>query len=180
MYERMLEQTNWYFSWKEYTIHIIMFFGDIYLLFLVCSISTEGYTGVIIEQDTQQAVPCDTYFDSNKNPLITVLCVLAQLMIFVHTQHACYILVQWKWCRFLSLYSIAPGCEPFWNLFHSELKACFKFAIVCRSEKFVILKHVSDWYYANFVISRADNNVFLRLRSLFVETDWVCHVWLNF
>ena len=43
-----------------------------------------------IEQDIQQAVPCDTHFDSNQYPLITVLCVLAQMMIFVHTQHACY------------------------------------------------------------------------------------------
>ena len=46
MYERMLEQTNWYFSWKEYTIHLLflviskvtkigkmMFFGDIYLYY---------------------------------------------------------------------------------------------------------------------------------------------------
>ena len=42
----MLEQTNWYFSLKEYTVHLlflviskndknqkIMFFGDIYLYF---------------------------------------------------------------------------------------------------------------------------------------------------
>ena len=44
----MLEQTNWYFSWKEYTVNLlhcipsdfkndknqkIMFFGDIYLYF---------------------------------------------------------------------------------------------------------------------------------------------------
>ena len=46
MYERILGQTNWYFSWKEYTIHLLflviskvikiekmMFFGDIYLYF---------------------------------------------------------------------------------------------------------------------------------------------------
>ena len=47
MYERMVEQTNWYFSWKEYTVLVIpsdfksdknrkmMFFGDrpIYLYF---------------------------------------------------------------------------------------------------------------------------------------------------
>ena len=71
----------------------MVFFGDIFV-FLVNSISTKRYTGTISEQDTQQAVPCDTYFDSDKNPLVTVLYVLAQLMIFVHTQHACYILVQ--------------------------------------------------------------------------------------
>ena len=23
MYNRMLEQTNWYFSWKEYTVHLL-------------------------------------------------------------------------------------------------------------------------------------------------------------
>ena len=46
MYDRILEQTNWYFSWKEYTVYTcyflcfqnwqkseIMFFGDIYLYF---------------------------------------------------------------------------------------------------------------------------------------------------
>ena len=67
-----------------------MFFGDTYLLFLVCSISTERYTSITIEQDTQQAVPCDTHCDSNQYPLITVLCVLAQLMIFVHATRMLY------------------------------------------------------------------------------------------
>ena len=33
---------------------------------------------------------------------------------------------------------------PFWNMFH--------FGIVCRSEKCTILKHISDWQCANFVI----------------------------
>ena len=55
----------------------MMFFGEYIFVFLVFSISIGRYTGIIKEQDTQQAVPCDTYFDSNKNPLITVLCVLA-------------------------------------------------------------------------------------------------------
>ena len=36
-------------------------FGFGPFVFLVCSISTERYTGTIIEQDTQQAVPCDIY-----------------------------------------------------------------------------------------------------------------------
>ena len=105
MYDRMLEQTNWYFSWKEYTVHLLfqkwqksednVLWWYIFV-FLVCSISAERYTGTTIEQDTQQAVPCDTHCDSNQYPLITVLYVLAQLMIFVHTQHTCYILLQWK------------------------------------------------------------------------------------
>ena len=77
----------------------------------MCSISAEKYTGTTIEQNTQQAVPCDIHCNSKQYPLITVLCVLAQLMIFVHMQHACYILLllQWKWSCFLSLYSIVPA-----------------------------------------------------------------------
>ena len=34
-----------------------MIFGD---AFLVNSISAERYTGTIVEQDTQQTMPCDT------------------------------------------------------------------------------------------------------------------------
>ena len=91
-------------------------------IFVFLVISTERCTGTTIEQGTQQAVPCDTHCDSNQYPLITVLCVLAQLMIFVHTQHACYILVQWKWKCFLSLYYIIPGSTKLmWNHF-TELK----------------------------------------------------------
>ena len=120
MYDRMLEtKLIDIFSWKEYAVHFVIP-GDFkkwqksednvlwwcIFVFLVCNISTERHTGTTIEQDTQQAVPCDTHCDSNQYPLITVLCLLAQLMIFVHTQHACYILLQWKWSCFLSLYSI--------------------------------------------------------------------------
>ena len=35
----------------------------------------------------------------------------------------------------------------------------FQIGMVCRSEKCVFLKHVSDWHPANFVISRADDNM---------------------
>ena len=119
MYERMLELIDifpgrntpytcysyWFHKRQQLENYVLWWY---IFVFLVCSISTKRYTGTIIEQDTQQAVACDTYFDSNKNPLITVLCVLAQLMIFVHTQHACKILLQWKWSCFLSLYSIVP------------------------------------------------------------------------
>ena len=31
--------------------------------------------------------------------------------------------------------------------------------MVCRFEKCAFLKHVSDWHRANFVISRADDNM---------------------
>ena len=45
--------------------------------------------------------------------------------------------------------------EPFWNM--------FQIATVYHSEKCAILKLVSDWHCANFVISRADNIVSLTL-----------------
>ena len=35
--------------------------------------------------------------------------------------------------------------------------------MVCRSENFEFLKHVSDWHRTNFVISGADNNMFLKV-----------------
>ena len=40
---------------------------------------------------------------------------------------------------------------PSWNI--------FQIGLVCRSEKCAFLKHVSDWHHANFVISRADDNM---------------------
>ena len=76
-------------------------------VFLVCSIATERYTGPLSSKTLNK--PCCVIHTSNQNPLITILCMLAQLMIFVHTQHACYILVQWRWSCFLSLCSIVRG-----------------------------------------------------------------------
>ena len=35
----------------------------------------------------------------------------------------------------------------------------FQIGMVCRFEKCAFLKHVSDWHRANFVISRADDNM---------------------
>ena len=83
MYDRILEQTNWYFSWKEYTVYTCYFLcfqkwqkseNNVLwwyiFVFLVCGISTERYTGTTIEQDTQQAVPCDTYCDLNQTHVI--------------------------------------------------------------------------------------------------------------
>ena len=70
-----------------------------WFVFQVSSVSARRYTCTVVMQDTQQAVLFDTYGDSNSNPLKTVLCVLAQLMIFVHLLHlqpACYILYNWN------------------------------------------------------------------------------------
>ena len=66
-------------------------------VFLVCSISVGRYTGTTIKQDIQQAVLFDTYWDLSES---TVLCNL----MFVQLQHACCIIVQWKWSHFLSFY----------------------------------------------------------------------------
>ena len=61
-------------------------------VFLVCSISTERYTGTIIEQDTQQAVPCDTYFkpESIDNNIMCAcsthdICTYATCMLYTCT-----------------------------------------------------------------------------------------------
>ena len=35
----------------------------------------------------------------------------------------------------------------------------FQIGMVCRFEKCAFLKHVSDWHRANFVVSRADDNM---------------------
>ena len=40
---------------------------------------------------------------------------------------------------------------PSWNM--------FQIGMACRFEKCAFLKHVSDWHRANFVISRADDNM---------------------
>ena len=42
-----------------------------------------------MQQDTQQAMQCDTrpYWDSHQNQLITTLCVLVQLVIYLYTHN---------------------------------------------------------------------------------------------
>ena len=49
------------------------------------------------------------------------------------------------------------SCVPFWNVCHPE--ACFRLAWCTVLKKCAFLKHVSDWHRANFVISRADDNM---------------------
>ena len=48
---------------------------------------------------------------------------------------------------------------PSWNI--------FQIAMVCRFEKCAFLKHVSDWHRANFVISRADDNMSFLITTVF-------------
>ena len=59
----------WLQKWQKLENNVLWWYV---FVFLVCSILTERYTGTTIEQDTQHAVPCDTYCDLNQNPLITV------------------------------------------------------------------------------------------------------------
>ena len=108
-------------------------------------------------------MPCDIHGDSNQYPLITVLCVLAQLMIFVHTQHSCYILVQWKWCCFLSLYSIVPVSTQV----HKWVTA------LCWEDNFL---YAEDWRYAMKVMTSFGYEIMLPrgfwFQTLDVNKPW--------
>ena len=162
----------------------------------MCSISTERYTGITIEQGTQQAVPCD----SNQYRLITVLCVLAQLMIFVHTQHACYILLQWKLCCFLSLYSIVPGDINCVFLWENQKKLIFNTSIwsICQKRLYKyllsLIHNISDSHsqiswnrstvctskmlhieqYASQVSFEGNYNIFLCNTIMNLKFSWTC------
>ena len=66
-----------------------------------------------INQDTQQSVPCDTYWDSDQSPLNYVLCVLAQLII----------IVQWKYVLFFPLERADHACMIL-EANYGEFKIC--------------------------------------------------------
>ena len=65
-------------------------------------------------------------------------------------------ILSWQWCQcnFAVLVRVMRAIlkhVPSWNMFW--------IGMVCCSEKCAFLKHVSDWHRADFVISRADDNM---------------------
>ena len=79
-------------------------------------------------------------------------------------------------CQVRVLRTILKHVPPFWNM--------FQIGIVCHSEKCAILKHASDWHWANFIISQPHVKCKdLKYKNLCKETNnkaKVLHLFVNY
>ena len=98
----MLEQTNWYFSWKEYTVHLLFLVISKWqksednvlwwyiFVFLVCSISTEWYTGTTIEQDNKSCRVIHTVIRTSIHWYLYYPCLLNWWYLYTRNTHVIY------------------------------------------------------------------------------------------